>query len=345
MDTFENKTVLITGATGLIGSHLTDTFMAMGNTKVIALSRSTEKLETCFRKYQTSANFRYIAQDVSMPLSFNDEKIDYIFHAAGSIEGQIIRDYPLSVINANIEGTKNCCDFLKHQEEKKQHKGRIVIFSSETVYGHNLSSERIVNEEDTEFTYKLNAANAAYSQSKRMTEVIAGAYCRQYNVDAVIIRPGYVYGYTAFPPNTAFYEIIKNCLKGENVIFNNNEFSWRDNIYVKDAVEGIKIACLKGKSGESYNVSSNGELNNYSSIDEIAKKIISFTNKNKASFMKHDVEFIQKDGKDIVHNPGIKMNNAKLKALGWTITTDLEKGVENTIQLFREQHIKLEQCE
>ena len=70
MNKWSEKTVLVTGATGLIGSHIVDELMKMGNVKVIALSRSAEKLEKGFAEYIGNKNFSYIAQNVTRTVKF-----------------------------------------------------------------------------------------------------------------------------------------------------------------------------------------------------------------------------------------------------------------------------------
>ena len=97
MNNFSGKTVLVTGATGLIGSNIVDKFMSMGDVKVIALSRNKDKLERVFDKYLSRTNFSYIAKDICGPLDLS-ERIDCIFHAASPISGAVISEQPVNVI-------------------------------------------------------------------------------------------------------------------------------------------------------------------------------------------------------------------------------------------------------
>ena len=100
-----------------------------------------------------------------------------------------------------------------------------------------------------------------------MVEVIAQAYYRQYDIDSVIVRISYVYGYTKQHPNTAFYEFIEKAVKGEDIILNNSGMARRDNIYISDVINALLILCMKGEAGEIYNVSSAGEKVNFTGID------------------------------------------------------------------------------
>lgn len=112
------------------------------------------------------------------------------------MENKIIDKYPLEVMKPNIMGAINCLEFLKKQKEERSVSGRMVIFSSVTIYGNITGNDLVVGEEDTQVTIPLDASNAIYSQSKRMSEVISRAYSKQYGLDIVIARLSTVYGNT-----------------------------------------------------------------------------------------------------------------------------------------------------
>jgi nucleoside-diphosphate-sugar epimerase len=323
MGAYSNKTVLVTGATGLIGSHIVDELMRQEDVKVIALSRSISKLKSGFAEYLNESNFSIVDQDIINPFTFK-ETVDYIFHAAGPMEGKVIRERPMDVINPNLNGTLNCLEFLKKQEKDKGVRGRLILFSSITVYGNNTGDERNVEEKDTDVTEVLDAISAPYSQSKRMSEVISLAYARQFLVDVVIARFSTVYGYTRFIPDTAFFEFIKKGCAGEDIMMNMSGLPRRDNIYIDDAVRGVLLIGSYGVTCEAYNISSNGDLENYASVDEIAQIIAKYTN----------VTLIFKSNNDGERMPGLRLNNNKLKGLGWECSVTLKNGILNTLRDF-----------
>ncbi|MBR4085140.1 MAG: NAD(P)-dependent oxidoreductase [Lachnospiraceae bacterium] len=327
MKYFEGKTVLITGATGLVGSCLVDKLMQMDNVHVIALSRSESKLKDIFNRYLGNCRFSICVQDVSLFLPQFNKPIDIIFHAASPIAGGVIKNNPVDVITPNIIGTKNFLDFLRTQEIRNGVKGRLVLFSSATVYSNITTDDKMVSEEDTAIADTLDATNAPYSESKRIVEVLAKAYYKQYDVDSVIARFSYIYGYSYFQPNTAFYEFLNKAISGNDIVLNNSDIARRDNIYVKDAVSALLCLCEKGKSAESYNISSNGELNNFMAVDEMASIIAKVVNKIKGSSINVNYLLPISDSR----KPGVLLNNNKMKMLGWEIKTSVEKGIEETI--------------
>lgn len=206
------------------------------------------------------------------------------------------------------------------------------MFSSATIYANNTNEDLVVKEEDTNYTEALNGNNASYSQSKRMIEVIAQAYKKQFDVDFVTARFSYVYGRTVSVPNTAFFEFIKKSISREDILINKTNTPRRDNIYVDDAVRALLIISEKGISGETYNVSSNQEKGNYLAIDEIASIIAEVSNdyySKMENFRNISVVLKETSSK---RNPGLILDNKKLKELGWDIETDFREGIRKTIE-------------
>ncbi len=332
MNFFSGKTILVTGATGLIGSNLIDTLIKIEGVKIIALSFTEEKLKKTFNKYIGNKNFRYIARDISLGLEDIEETIDICFHAAGSTEGSKVSNYPVDIIMPNLIGIKNCCDFMVSQYKNKKVKGRLILFSSATIYANNTNEDLVVKEEDTNYTEALNGNNASYSQSKRMVEVIAQAYKKQFDIDFVTARFSYVYGSTVSIPNTAFFEFIKKSIRREDIVINKANTPRRDNIYVDDVVKALLIISEKGISGETYNVSSNQEKGNYLAIDEIASIIAEVSNdyySKMENFRNISVILNETTSK---RNPGLILDNGKLKELGWNVETDFREGIRKTIE-------------
>ena len=198
-----------------------------------------------------------------------------------------------------------------------------------TVYGNNSGDDITVDETDTCIAEALEADAAVYSESKRMIEVISGAYFKQYDVDSVIVRIGYVYGFAESRPNTAFYEFINKAIRGEDIVLNNSGIARRDNIYVSDVVDALILLAAKGKAGEVYNISSFGEKGNFKAIDEIAEIISSSVNAQTGK----NVQVIRRQSND-KRNPGVLVDNHKLKSLGWELKMDINEGVMQIVQRY-----------
>lgn len=239
------------------------------------------------------------------------------------------------MIRANTLGLVNCLELLKQQALRTGLRGRLVGFSSVTVYGNVEANDRCVTEKDTKISEGLETDRAAYAESKRMSEVIIQAYRKQYHIDAVIARLSTVYGDTYFRPETAFFEFMEKAAAGEDIILNSSEAGRRDNIFVDDAVDGLLTIAEKGLEGEVYNVSSNGELGNFAAVDEIAELVVHIANQQNPD---RKIEVVFKNGRKNIRLPGVLLDNEKLKKLGWKLQTNMEQGLKDTFLLFSPEH-------
>jgi len=327
--------VVVTGATGLIGSNLVKYYLKNTDAKIVAVGHSAVKMKKVFWEYIDSPNFDFVLQDLSVPCDFErvtSQKFhvpaDYIFHAAGSAEQSVINKHPSLILKPNLLGLFSILDSIKNKET------RCIIFSSVTVYGNNsCASDLVVSEDDLLPALDLNNPYAAYFETKKMQEVITNAYIREKQINAIIVRPSTVYGYTTISPNSAFYSFLEKAKNNENFELNKSGLPRRDNIYIDDIVLGLLTVASKGKCGEVYNISSDGFGGNFVAIDEIAEKISSIANTKYGCNIK--VSF--KEEKRNNRLSGIRLNCDKLKALGWAPSFSLEKGIEETISNYFEK--------
>ena len=332
---FKNKNILITGASGLVGSRLSKACIEEGAANVYALSRSKSKLKKCFRDYEDNKRLHLISADICRPLPLFDRHIDYIFHCAGPISREIIENRPVSVYSPNILGTLNCLDYILNEKEKSL-KTKLVFLSSITVYANLGSSDLNVSEEKSAITDTLDSYNAVYSQSKRMAEVIIKSNCKEKGVEASIGRLGYVYGPTLNAPETAFYSFIKDAINGKDLVIHKRNLPCRDNIFIDDVINGLFDIALQGENGESYNLSSNGELGNFASLYNMAENIVMAANQE--IFKSEKIKLICDDKTKDINNKrgGGKRNNNKLKFFNWSVKTDIYTGIVQTLKFFHQ---------
>lgn len=322
---FENKRVLITGATGLLGYNIIDHLKDVQGISIIAVGRSENKLKSTFDPINHTKSIEYFVHNLCDKFPESLGKIDFIFHAASPVSGMDIKNAPYDVISSNLFGIINCLEYCKQQKS-----GKVIVFSSATVYAENGGNE-LAEEDDTTYAENLISYNSPYSESKRMVEVIAHAYKRQYGVDVLIARFSYVYGYTPNPAKTAFYEFLFTALRGENIIMKNACLPKRDNIYVDDAVNALLMLCqIDSTNNYVYNISSNGNKDNYASAYEIAMTIaeVASERSGKSCFVKCE--------KEPCVLQGVKLSNAKLGKIGWSITSCLKDGISETLRKYND---------
>ena len=126
-----DKTVMISGATGMIGTFLVDLLMHWHNIHVIALGRNRDKAIARFNTYWDTPNFSFIECDVTSPIP-STLKVDYVIHAASPTHPVAYATEPIGTITSNVLGTKNLLDYGINHGMK-----RFVFISSVEVYGEN----------------------------------------------------------------------------------------------------------------------------------------------------------------------------------------------------------------
>ncbi|MDR2651237.1 MAG: NAD(P)-dependent oxidoreductase [Prevotellaceae bacterium] len=318
----KNKTVLVTGATGLIPSYIVHTLMRIDGINVIALSRSEKKLKKKFDLYIQNQYFTYLPCDISAHIDLDtlfthNAYIDIIFHGAGNTDRIGQKDI-VNTINANIQGTRNCLELLKNQGE-----GVFIPFSSATIYGQSLKNK--ISEKDYGYT-DLQAEDAPYVQSKRASEVYCYAYNKQFNVDIYIPRISWVIGPEMNRDNGMRSDFLYNLIDGKNMVIRSNGKRILPFCYISDVVSAIFYILFYGKKAEPYNiVADDGNI----SIEQFAELHKSIGNEKSKLIIKNEYN----DGK-----PGISIDNRNLHSLGWHSKTTIKSGIQRIYNYMLSKH-------
>lgn len=208
------KKVLITGATGTIGSFAADALIHLNqkvkaNIRVLLAGRSVEKLQNQFGNHD---NVKYLSYDLNAPIEF-DEAIDYVIHAAGNAHPAAFNGDPVGTIVGNIDSTHRLLEYMKNHGGK-----RCLYVSSGEVYGQGDISLDAFDETYSGYLDILSA-RSCYPLSKRMTENLCVSYWKQYDIESVIVRPCHTYGPFMTPSdNRAHTQFLHNALSGEDVV-------------------------------------------------------------------------------------------------------------------------------
>lgn len=207
-----NCTILITGATGMMGQNMVAVLVAMNdifhtNIKIIVHARNNQKYNQVFRKIKDRKDIVKIISDITQ-LDI-DEDIDYIIHTAGVTGGSKQHiDMPMRTISIALEGTKNVLDIAL----RKKSKG-VVYLSSLEIYGNNGLQSKDVYETDGGYIDSTNV-RSSYSESKRMCECMCASYTKQYGVPTYIARLTATFGYgVAYADNRVFAQFARSVIE------------------------------------------------------------------------------------------------------------------------------------
>ena len=313
--------VLITGATGLIGSCIIDLLMLSNEHgrqfEVYALGRSKEKLSARFDAFKQSKHLHFVEQDIMKPLD-SVFSYDYIIHGASNADPRNYALYPAETMLINIEGAKNVLNYCKDNRNTKA-----LLMSTFEVYGN--AGKDIYSETDCG-VIDINKIRSCYPESKRCMEILARCYVDEYGVKAVIGRLSSIYGPTmAKGDSKAHAQFIRNGLKGEDIVLKSKGEQRRTYCYVIDAVTGLLRVLAKGEIGVAYNIANENAV---VSIADVAQTVADISG-TKVVF--HLPDEIEKKGFSVPQN--CILDNSKLKQLGWNGYYDIQKGIYETISI------------
>lgn len=321
-----NNSVMITGACGLIGSFLVDVLMKCNelykaNITVIAYDFKEEFITNRFANYLNNKNFKYIYQDVNLPLSYN-EKVNYIMHLASNAHPLLFKTDPVGTIKANIIGLNNLLSYAKDNNVK-----RLLYVSTGEVYGECESNIEAFDEEYSGYV-NPTLSRSCYPSSKRTAETLCVSYSEQYGLDTVIARPCHIYGPTMTKNDSRVYaEFIRNILDNKDIVLKSNGKQKRSYCYVLDACIALLYILVYGENKNAYNIANR---NSITTIYDMAHIIAKIGNRE----VKMDIP----KGLDSNSNPMqcAILNSSKLEKLGFVPRFDLEKGYTNTIKILKE---------
>lgn len=320
------KTVLITGATGLIGTFLIDVLMQKNvadglNTKILAIGRNEDKARERFSGYWDDKGFAFLSADINTSFSM-DIHADFVIHAASNTHPRLYASDPIGSLMTNILGTHNLLEYARMTNVQ-----RFVFVSSVEIYGQALNANDVFDEKYCGYI-DCNQFRAAYPEGKRAGEALCNAYIGKYGMDIVIPRLSRVYGPTMrLDDSKAMSQFIMNGVRGEDIVLKSRGEQRFSYCYVADAVSGILYAMLLGKCGEAYNVA---DMNGAVSLREITENIADSVGK-KVVFDLPDEQEAAGFSKVSV---GV-MDTRKLQELGWNAYDDVKSGTRKTVEILR----------
>lgn len=327
-DAFADSTIMITGAAGLIGNAITDMVMAKGNIKVVATDRNEERMLLRFGDYKE--NFVPVIADVNnmtdVEKIFENNKIDYVIHAASNTSPLDYANKPVDTICTNIIATHNLLECCRKYSVK-----RFMFCSSVEAYGTGSDG---VEEFDELFSgyVDCNTVRAGYPSGKRASEAMCNAYMSEYGVDFVTVRIGRIYGATVIPEDTkAPTQFIGNAVRNENIVLKSPGTQVFSFGYVGDCASGMLKVLAHGEKGNVYNVadSEGGVM-----LRDFASAAAKAGNSEVVFDLSTD---LAKAGYSKVTRA--VLNVKKLENLGWKSLYDHIEGTKRTVAYLKELNV------
>ena len=304
--------LLVTGGLGFIGSNFI--LKLLSKTPDLKILNVDAELHGSNPKnlegLNNSENYEFVKGNISNKKFMEEQisKCDLVvnFAAESHVDRSISDANPFLV--SNIRGAFTILDIITKQKK------RMIQVSTDEVFGS------LTNDTATELS-KFNPSSP-YAATKASAELIINSYFTTYNSDVIITRCTNNYGPRQFAEKLIPKTIIL-ANKNQKIPIYGNGSNIRDWIYVDDHCDAIEMALFRGKSGDSYNISADNEVNNLT----IVKKILEIMNKSDDL-----IDFVEdRPGHDYRYS----MSSKKISnELDWNVKTSFDEGLEKTIHWY-----------
>ena len=249
--TLDNKTVLITGSNGFIGSNLAARLLEKyENIHIVGVDNMNDYYDVSLKEYRLNRlnslnkDYKFIKGDISdkqfVEKLFEDNRFDIVVNLAAQAGVRYSIDHPDVYINSNVIGFYNILEAVRYHPIE-----HLLYASSSSVYGGN---KKVPFSTDD----KVDNPVSLYAATKKTNELMAYTYCHLYGIKTTGLRFFTVYG-PAGRPDMAYFSFTNKLIKDEKIrIFNFGKCE-RDFTYIDDIIEGIERIMLKGPK-EDYNI-------------------------------------------------------------------------------------------
>lgn len=325
----KETTVLITGATGLVGSRIVLALLAANRTKnlgikMLLLVRNRTKANDIFGELLRRSEISLLIQDLTQPINYAGE-VDYIIHCASVTASKTMVEKPVETIKTALDGTFHVLDLAKEKMVKS-----MVYVSSMEMYG-SFDDSQMITENKLGYINPLNV-RSNYPECKRMCENMCVAYSSEYDVPIKIARLSQVFGAGVLPgENRVFAQFARSAMRGEDIVLHTKGLSEGNYCYLADAIKGLLIILLKGQDREAYNVVNEATHTTIAGMAQmVAEKFSDGRSKLVFDIPESNVFGYANDTK-------MHLSAEKLRMLGWAPTYDLEgayKRMLGTIRMY-----------
>ena len=322
------SSILITGATGLIGSALTDVLccaqsLGLAEMKIYAASRNLERMQERLKAWN---ELTFIQYEAAEELEW-EQRFDYILHCAGNGQpGDIARE-PVETMMASIIGLHHLLEHMK----KSGGESRMLYVSTSEIYGTRSSGAAEWYAEEDYGRLDILNVRACYPSVRRAAETLSVSYIEEYGLDIVIARPGHIYGPNVIDrDNRVYAQFIRDALAGRDIVMKSQGKQLRSYCYVLDCVTAMLTILVSGEKGSAYNISNTESV---VTIRELAEEIAGQAGRKVVCTQATDLEKKSYNLMDVS-----ALNAEKLESLGWQGRYNLKAGVKAVLDALADQN-------
>jgi UDP-glucose 4-epimerase len=315
------KSVLITGGAGFIGSHLSELLLEQG-WEVFVLDDLSTGSERNVSHLRGRRDFHLVVDSVLKPSVVNElvHRCDIVYHLAAAVGVRLIVEQPVHTLVTNIQGTENVLDHCNRFQK------RVLVASTSEVYGDRREREAL-GEESRRIYGPTTARRWAYAESKALDEFLALAYHQERGLDCVIARLFNTVGprqsgeYGMVVPN-----FVANAIAGRTIEIHGDGSQTRCFCHVQDTIRALNgLMDDRSLRGEIFNVGSTELV----TIKQLADRILERTaSSSEIRYVPYDAVYGQ-GIEDMLHR---EPSTAKIAgAIGWQPTRALDDILSDVI--------------
>ena len=346
----KNKTILLTGCAGFIGSNFVPYFLDqyenynLVNLDLLTYAGDLENLKEC----EYNHRYKFIKGDICnrelVEFIFSEYDIKGVIHFAAESHVDNSIKNPGVFVQTNVNGTYTLVDVAKKYwmnkpfEYKTEYKDcRFHHISTDEVYGTLSDDPNDLFTETTPY-----APNSPYSASKASSDMIIRSYVETFGLNCVITNCSNNYGPKQHDEKL-IPTIIRNALKGNPIPIYGEGKNIRDWLYVLDHCKGIDLVYHHGKKGETYNIGGRNERTNLQIVDKICTILEEYRSRDLMSRGETQLSSNLKPYKDLIvfvedragHDRRYAIDASKLEnELGWKADENFDSGIVKTIEWY-----------
>lgn len=316
----DGKTMVVTGATGLIGGMVVRTLLARNELRhagitVICPVRNLEKGHQLLGDTPIFMNWEATAGNTPTLTT-----CDFIIHCASNTDSHLMVERPVDTIRTTVDGTYAMLELARMTD------ARMVFVSSMEVYGAG-STDAI----DEKHGGELDAMNvrSSYPQSKQLAETLCSSYAKQYGTETCVARLAQSFGPgVASTDRRVFAEFARCCIEGRDIVLLTDGSKSNMYVYTADAVRALLLLVVKGVAGEAYNVANE---NTFCSIWEMANMVTETLGTTTNVTRLVDEEAVER----YAVSGRMWLDTSKLQALGWEPRVGLREMYNRMVEDWR----------